>query len=302
MRLTLRCVACIALVSTVGAGCFGRANPRLNERTRTAGTIETTETFSYDENGRPSKVVDAQSGSENVTEFEWDGSLLTKITRTFDGGDANTTTLTYEGDRLVKAATDPSSGDVATTTIEYDGNNRFSKLLTESGTSTEEQTLVYDDSGRLSARNITYVDTVDEEQQTTTETTELAYQDGNLSKVTFDPEGDDEDLSIDLAYEGGRLASVTTNLSGFVNGATEPQDVAIKGQLTYDDQGRIVQIFSVADVDGVPEDKVEYSYEDGAAVDFDVTPQDLPLFLFDLKGTPFTSHDVHTQAARLLGF
>ena len=162
----------------------------------------------------------------------------------------------------------------------------------------------YDDAGRvveIVARSV--FETVDEfgdDELIRGETkTEMEYEDGHLVKVTFS--SDNNEAKLEHEYEDGRLVKMDIS-SVFEASDGEESESGGSIAFEYNDDGLI----EVAELDSDGDDDeltIEIDYDDGEAVDLDVTPINSLFFVpfFDLRGNAYSTIDTRTQAARLAG-
>lgn len=292
-------VVTVVTVATSGCSLFGvRANPRVAKVTRDSETSRSSTTFDYSDEGRLTAVED----EFDILEFEWDDGVLTEVTRKDPDDDADDvrTELEYKNGRLVELKAEIGDGeDVAN--IFYDKVGRIEKIERDQFDGLSVQTSLYefDDAGRVVEIVNKSVFDFDGELQRDESRTELEYEDGRL--VTVTASSDTQEMVIDVLYEDGRLASLDLKQTIFADGDAPDQESEGTIEYEYNDEGLIAG--ADFETDQGEDGSFEIDYDDGEALDLDVTPTTSMFFLpfFDLRGQVFTNIDTRTQAARLAG-
>ncbi len=289
-------VAVVLAFPLVGAGCFGRANPRIQKMVREQGGQRTTTQFRYDDSGHPSEVsVDFGGVTETLT-LTFDGGQLVKLDNKHQAGGGATvdkTKLEYDGGRLVKASTDVGNSDqTVTTTVDYDDSGRVSQVERTNdfgdGAAVDTTTFDYGDNGLESFTTKSTFSTAGQGGATSKVTTDITYKDGRIDKLDSD-----------------NGESTQTARASYVDGVLDT--VEVEGQngrsakASYDyEGGRIVGVTQSGD--NAEDINFAIDYDDGDAADLDMAPNDVTLGgLWDLRGAAFNGFDAHSQAARLAG-
>jgi hypothetical protein len=300
-RSSLALVVATLLIATVSSGCgfLGiRSNPRVSKITSESETSRSSTSFDYDDDGR---VVEVESDFQ-LLELVWDDGILTEVVRSDpedEDSDEVTSELEYDNGRLVEMKADLGSSDDVTT-IDYDKLGRIEKVEREQldGDFVQTSLYEYDDEGRV-AQIVTKsaFDSSDGLERSESKT-EIEYEDGHVVTVTMS--SDSGEFELEMEYEDGRLAKMDAR-STFESTSTG-EEIESEGTIEYeyDDDGLIVG--AEIDSDG-SESTLEVDYDDGEAIDLDVTPTNSMFFipLFDLRGNTYSSFDVRTQTPRLAG-
>lgn len=299
----------LALVLPLLSACNAlgiRANPRVAKITHESETSRSSTTFDYDDDGHLTEVED----EFRILELDWNDGQLVEVNHKDPDGDTEDfkRDLEYQNGRLVELTGELGDAGDDVTTIDYDKGGRIEKVEQDQldGAAVSTSLYAYDDAGRLvQIVNKNVFESVDEfgdDALVRSETrTELEYEDGRLVSVSV--KSDDSQLDLDLEYEDGRLASMdVTSVFGDGDGDDEQQESSGTITYEYNDDGLIkgAELDGDDDVENVD---IEIDYDDGDALDLDVTPTSSLFFVpsFDLRGNAFSSIDSHTQAARMAG-